>query len=135
MGFSPDGRQVAAVGSSGVFRLWDVARGERIASFEGRTNTGSFVLFTPDGRRLITGGETAIWDIATREALLTLPGALGAMVLSPDGRHLASLSEKGINIYTLEPAELLAIARSRVTRPLTDAECRQYLHRPVCAEG
>jgi hypothetical protein len=75
------------------------------------------------------------------------------MALSPDGRILAVIGAHAHNIVLLRDADTLAplqtlagrilvhaiafddvleIAKSRVTRSLTDAECRTYLHIPAC---
>ena len=35
-------------------------------------------------------------------------------------------------VMTIDVDELLRIARSRLTRPLTEEECQTYLHVDVC---
>lgn len=37
-----------------------------------------------------------------------------------------------VRVYALDVAALVEIARSRTTRDLTEAECRQYLHAADC---
>jgi hypothetical protein len=37
-----------------------------------------------------------------------------------------------VRIYTLDAEELAALARSRLTRRLTDEECRKFLHTDKC---
>jgi hypothetical protein len=39
-----------------------------------------------------------------------------------------------VRVWALDPELLLRIARSRVTRSLTEEECRRYLQRP-CHDG
>ncbi len=39
-----------------------------------------------------------------------------------------------VRVWALDPELLLCIARFRVTRSLTDEECRRYLQRP-CSNG
>jgi hypothetical protein len=52
---------------------------------------------------------------------------------SPDGRLLATASPDGTAALHLLPInELVDLARDRVTRDLTDDECRQYLHLERC---
>jgi hypothetical protein len=40
-----------------------------------------------------------------------------------------------VRIWALDIEDLLEIARTTVTRTLTDEECRQYLHVESCAAG
>jgi hypothetical protein len=37
-----------------------------------------------------------------------------------------------VRIYVLDTDDLVALARSRVTRPLTAEECQKYLHVDEC---
>ncbi|KAA3663126.1 MAG: hypothetical protein DWQ04_11565, partial [Chloroflexi bacterium] len=133
LAFSPDSKRVASVGSSGIIRVWDVTTGERVANLEGETTTINAVHFSADGSQLITGRRsTVIWDLESEEALVTLPQGLRPSALSLDGQYLATIGEQGIHIYTLNFEELLAIAQSRVSRNLTEAECKEYLHVDAC---
>jgi hypothetical protein len=55
------------------------------------------------------------------------------VAFSPDG---AKLSTTGINpvvrTYPLDTENLIALARSRLTRGLTEQECQQFLHMETC---
>ena len=52
---------------------------------------------------------------------------------SPDGKRLATASgDETVLIYAMDPHELLKLARSRVTRDLTPAECERYLQSEKC---
>ena len=67
---------------------------------------------------------------------MTLYGNTGNVfgaAFSPDGRYLATAGGDGTaRIYALEMDELIKLARDRVTRELTDEECRNYLHTEQC---
>lgn len=50
------------------------------------------------------------------------------IVASADGRRVATVTEgRGVQVFTLDPAELIAEACARGPRPLSDEEWRQYL--------
>jgi WD40 repeat protein len=77
-----------------------------------------------------------LWDAASGEDLLTLYGhsaVVGGVVFSPDGMRLMTMSDDGTaRIYTLSIEELIALAKTRVTRSLTTQECQKYLHVATC---
>jgi hypothetical protein len=59
--FAPDGRDVASVGYQGAIRLWDAATGREVRKMPGERNeTFSSLLFTPDGKMLISGGYVLV---------------------------------------------------------------------------
>ena len=92
-----------------------------------------------DGRWLAgTGGfdgDFGVWDIASRRAVLHLQhdGIVYIYGFSPDNRRVAiglfdpRGSLHAVRVYSLDPAELMQIARDRVTRELTPEECAAFL--------
>jgi WD40 repeat protein len=51
----------------------------------------------------------------------------------PDGTHVVTASLDGsVRIYTLQTEELVALGESRLTRSLTDEECRKFPHMNEC---
>ena len=65
LAFSPDGRWLATAGYKQATKLWDVATGRLVASFDGPGDGMSTVAFSPDGRTLAGagGGEVRLWDV------------------------------------------------------------------------
>ncbi len=66
--FNRDGSLLATVGEDGVIKLWDAKTGEELwALQEDRPVWLTSVVFSPDGRLLVTGGtegaKTQIWGI------------------------------------------------------------------------
>jgi WD40 repeat protein len=141
LAYSPDGERLAAGDKEGVTCVWDLTTPERprIHTLKGHTAHVAGIAFSPTGDRLVTAsddGSTRVWDAASGQELLTLSHkgeSIRGAAFSPDGKHLAVGSVAGTTrIYTLDMQELVALARSRVTRSLTDEECRQYLHLDRC---
>src|SRR5207248_4243773 len=93
--FRPDGKVLATVADQ-VVKLWDVDTGKERSSFRGHTNAITGLVFSPDGKNLVTASydQTLIlWDAATGKPERTLKGhrvALTAVAFSPDGKMIAS---------------------------------------------
>ena len=87
---SPDGRLVAGDTLGGEVRLWDGATGDLAESIHGHKDAVNSSAFSPDGRRILSTsgarGETVkLWDIGTRQELLTLDGVPGRGYWTADG--------------------------------------------------
>ena len=81
---------VATIG--GLIRLFDPSRREHITDMHGHLNGIRALAFSPDDRRLISSSNAReavkIWDVATKQEMLTLKGAgsrLVAAFWSADG--------------------------------------------------
>ncbi len=140
LAFSPDGRRLAAVDWEGTICIWDITTPEwpRVHTLKVHTGRVTGIAYSPAGDRLATtgmDGTTRVWDAGSGQELLALVHhhEVVGPAFSPDGKHLAVGSTDGTTyIYTLDLEELRALARDRVTRSLTDEECRQYLHLDGC---
>jgi WD40 repeat protein len=137
--FSPDGERLATVSFNGTAKVWDLLSSEAILTLTGHAGIVWDVAFSPDGTRLATAGfdnTTRLWDASTGQELLILTGNelnTGGVDFSPDGTRLAVSGGDGtVRIYVLPLEELMALARTRVTRSLTDDECKRYLHLDQC---
>ena len=93
--------------------------------------------FSPDGSMLATAGfdgVLGVWDVATGERHFRIDhaGVVAGAEFSPDGEHvLVSFNHSGgsqhaVRVYTTDLDELVGIARARVSRSLTAAECELY---------
>ncbi len=145
--FSPDGTRLATANNDGTATVWNVATGKELQTLRGHTGRVFSVAFSPDGNRLVSGGEDTtvkIWNVSHvasgDEQPLTLYGGSSTLVgaqFSPDGRRMvAGWSWRGtpgsIRVLALDLNDLIAIAKSRVTRGLTNDECQRYLHVEQC---
>ncbi len=147
----PDGKTISIVDNNGT--LWHASLNELLAG-ETLDNAALWSAFATqgfvvplghvansDGTLVSTtarrGEPVKIWDTATGVQVAQLDPELTNGVphvfFHPDEPYVTLLSEGGILLtYTLDTDELIAIARSRITRSLTEPECMTFLHLEEC---
>jgi WD40 repeat protein len=139
--FSPDNNRIASASGDGTVRVWDLNAPEEerlLLTLSGHGSYVQSVAFSPDGNLIASASANLIrvWDAETGQPLYTLPGHTRVVLhieFSPDGTRLVSAGADGtVRIFVLPIDELMALARSRLTRSLTDAECLRYLNVPSC---
>jgi WD40 repeat protein len=139
MAFDPSGETIA-IAHGGQAGIWDVESGKKLGTFSGHEDTLWDVAYSPDGSLLATGGfdnTVRVWDVESGVQRLVLRGhdlVVGRLAFSPDGSKLVSGAGDGTaRVWALDLDDLIRIARGELTRELTEAECRQYLHGPCPA--
>jgi WD40 repeat protein/serine/threonine protein kinase len=107
---SPDGAVVAVTCVDNSVRLFDGATGKELRVLIGHTNVPSSVAFSPDGRRIATGGgadETVkLWDATTGEEILTVgrhPGRITDVAFSSNGNRIVSTSLDDVRVWDATP--------------------------------
>ena len=137
--FSPDGMLIAGGQLNGSIRVWEAATGALVQVLHGHS-AGVFGLdFSADGRLLASASFdllAKVWDVQSGEEMATLYGNAGRVMgvaFGPDGTQVATGGEDGtVRLYAVQAEDLVALARSRVTRSLTREECQKYLHVEEC---
>jgi WD40 repeat protein len=136
MEFTPDGSLLVAAGSDGDIALFDTSDWRRSAI---RAHQGSVldVAIDTEGTLIASAGGDGfvrVWDLASRSLVTEIEFDVDEManVEFIDDTHLLVTSGLGSEaiVITLDPLELLAIARERLTRTFTAAECATYVVDP-----
>jgi tetratricopeptide (TPR) repeat protein len=88
-----------------VVRVWGAASGREERALQGHTGRVKGVAFSPDSKRLASGGADGVvrvWDTATGQELLSLrghPGEVNLVAFSADGRRLVTSSYGPVRIW------------------------------------
>jgi WD40 repeat protein len=116
LAFSPDGKKLLCANNK-TLRLWDLGSGKQLTRLDGHTAGAWWAAFTPDGRRIVSGGDdytVRAWDAVRGKQLHCFTGhtacVLGVAV-SPDGRYALSGSRDGtLRVWRLPETPLPAPA-------------------------
>jgi WD40 repeat protein len=94
--FSPkDARLLASAGDDGFIQLWNVSNGKRVAKWQADKQSVSSLVFSADGRSLLSGGSDSaihVWTLTGTEKgqLIGHTGWVWDMTFDSSGRVLAS---------------------------------------------
>jgi WD40 repeat protein len=119
--FSGKGGHLASASADGAIKLWDASRLGKEQTprdiFGARVGMGfRGMAFSPDGRRLVAGGEkntAKIWDVQTGQELQTLYGHsrdvwVTAFSTDPEGQWVASAGEDStVKIWDSQTGKLV----------------------------
>jgi hypothetical protein len=107
--FSPDGKFLFTCGDNAV-HMWEIASGKDARRFEAPSGFINSMALTPDGRRLLTGGEDRIlrvWDVQAAKTVHHYEGhnlSISSVAISQDGRRAVSGQTDGnIRVWGLPP--------------------------------
>jgi len=105
--FSPDGKYLATSGYGKQAKLWDLATGKVVRTYDTDTDGGLTTVFSPDGRLMALGNRNSdarIFEAATGKLLHTLPKRMShELRFNPAGDKLAITYVDG-EVKIWEPA-------------------------------
>jgi WD40 repeat protein/serine/threonine protein kinase/pSer/pThr/pTyr-binding forkhead associated (FHA) protein len=123
---SPNGLYILA--GDNPIKLWDTTTGQVARTFEGHQAAVRSVVFSPNGRFFLSGGDDQqlkLWEVKTGRCLRTLEGhqsGIRAIALSSDGQHALSADASTLNwwaVYSTDEPNLapLCLSQTQLTEP------------------
>jgi WD40 repeat protein len=118
---APDGSWLAAGGTDGAVRVWDVTTGKKRAVLHANIRTVNVVAVAPDGSWLAAGGTDGavrVWDVNTWRLRAVLYGSrsvVNALAVAPDGSWLAAGSSDGaVRVWDMAADRLHTVLRAHL---------------------
>jgi WD40 repeat protein/predicted Ser/Thr protein kinase len=85
--------------------LWNLCRGDQLATLAGHERTVTCAAFSPEGNRLATGsmdGTARIWEVMTHQCLATLTlttNTVWSVAFTPDGKNLVTGCKERVEFW------------------------------------
>jgi WD40 repeat protein len=115
--FSPGGDQIVSGSEDKTVRVWDASSRAELAVMCGHESAAASVAFSPDGDRIVSGGDwdrtVRLWDARTGAEISVLRGheyRVKSVVFSPDGDRIVSGSwDKTVRIWAPRSSACLEV--------------------------
>jgi len=111
--FSPNGKYLVTGGRDKTAKLWEVATGREMRTFQGHTGTVQALCFSPDGNKIATGStdnNIKIWEVATGKLLKTIKGEnrITSIAYTNDAKYIVFGGySRTVKIYDLTANEII----------------------------
>jgi WD40 repeat protein len=132
---NPTGEWIAVGYQDGSIIFYEISSSYPVRALAGHAGLINGLTFSRDGGWLASASFdrlAKVWSVDTGAEQFSLYGNTSnvfAVSFSEDGRLIATSGADGtVRTYTTQLDELVSIAKARVTRSLTEAECHKYLH-------
>lgn len=111
---SPDGTRLLSGGTDKSIKLWDMASGQLLRTYDGYSQEVTSVAFSPDGTHMLSASADQfikLWDITTGEVIRAFTGHLdqvSSIVFSPDGaRFLSGSFDNTLKLWDVASGQVI----------------------------
>jgi WD40 repeat protein len=128
--FSPDGAHIVVAdrtgwlsspsqGERGATQIWNARSGEPVVTLRGQTEPVTSAAFSPDGTRLVTGGDKTarVWNVRTGKPLQTFAGhsaGINSVAFSRDGKSVITASlDQTARLWDVSSGRLIGLLREQ----------------------
>ncbi|MSQ96764.1 MAG: WD40 repeat domain-containing protein [Gemmataceae bacterium] len=137
--YSSDGRRIATgSNTNNLVKVWDAETGKHLLTLKGHTESVRGVAFSPDGKRIISGGwySVRVWDVETAKEVLKLEAntkgvwRIAVKWVAGSGRdHVMRIwnTQTGKQVLTAEAKNVVGIAFSPDSKRIVSASCGVFL--------
>ena len=115
--------------------LWNLSRGDQLATLTGHEWIVTCAAFSPDGKQVVSsgmGGEVRVWDVARQVCVREFhPGAraLWGIAFTPDGNDVMLASSDGVQFWNAQtwlpvtnyPGRLASLSRDGTTVAIAES--------------
>jgi WD40 repeat protein len=140
--FSPDGQRMVTASANGTAQIWKVLSGELIAVLKGHNAPCRTAVFTADGRRILTAGDTTarLWDSTTGKLIAVFDkdhASINDAKVDRDQRRIVTLirGRPFVFLWNTQTAAVVELSGAAAGSPDDGAHTEQVASIAISPDG